>query len=105
VPPASDSDDDDDGLTDYAELCGWGTLAAGTGSTDSDADGLGDCREVMDVNGNGLITNGDATLVQQAFFSLIAGDRASMDVNRNAVITNGDATLARQAFFGVITCL
>jgi hypothetical protein len=101
---AGAGDTNGDGLEEAWEGCGWGQSMYGPVS-DADDDGLGDCREVMDVNGNGVLTNGDATFVQQAFFSIIQQDKASMDINRNAALTNGDATLVRQAFFGVNPCV
>jgi hypothetical protein len=94
-------DADGDGLMDAWETCHWGTS---NGSTDSDLDGSGDCTEAFDMNGNGFVTNGDATSVQQAFFNIIGRDW-DFDVNGNGSITNGDATFVRQAFFGVNPCL
>jgi hypothetical protein len=96
------ADADADGLQDVWELCGWGTSAV---NTNSDGDSRNDCTEVIDVNGNGALTNGDAAFVQQHFFAIIVGDRASMDTNRNGAVTNGDATLIRQAFFGINACV
>jgi glucose/arabinose dehydrogenase len=98
VPPG---DSDGDALLDAWEVCKWGTSA---GDTETDGDGLGDCREVMDVNGNSSLTNGDAVMVQQYFFALLVGDLAAMDINGNGSITNGDAVIVRQAFFGMFTC-
>jgi hypothetical protein len=46
-------DNDGDGLKERWEICKWGTSDA---SQDSDGDGMGDCDEVMDVNGDGLVT-------------------------------------------------
>jgi hypothetical protein len=91
-------DDDGDGLPNSWETCKWGTSNS---SADSDGDGLGDCLEVMDVNGNGVATNADAVAVKQAVFSVIIGDLAAMDINGNGVITNADAVFIQQAVFNV----
>jgi hypothetical protein len=96
------ADADGDGADDQWEECKWGTSDA---STNSDGDAIGDCREIMDVNGNGTLTAGDATFVQQAFFNLIAREMASMDINGNNSLTAGDATLVRQRFFNVPACV
>jgi hypothetical protein len=95
-------DTDGDGLEDNWEMCKWSTSPV---IPNSDGDALGDCREAMDINGNGSLTNGDATFVQQAFFGIISGDLAVMDVNGNGSLTNGDAVIVRQRFFGLPPCV
>jgi hypothetical protein len=97
---APGSDGDGDGLQDAWEVCKWGTAAA---DANSDDDAMGDCREAMDINGNGALTNGDAAFVTQAFFGIIGRDWI-YDVNGNGALTNGDGTLVRQAFFAVNPC-
>jgi hypothetical protein len=92
------ADADADGLDDQQERCKWNTSIS---DTNTDDDAVADCREAMDVNGNGSLTNGDATLVQQAFFNIIAREFSAMDINGNNTLTNGDATIVRQRFFGV----
>jgi hypothetical protein len=95
-----DGDDDGDGLLNTWEVCKWGTSAT---VINTDGDTLGDCTEVMDVNGNGFLTAADGTFIKQAFFDLIGKD-GDFDINGNGIITNVDAVLVRQAFFGVRPC-
>jgi hypothetical protein len=89
-------DSDGDGLLDAWEICKWGTSES---NIDSDGDGLGDCLEVMDTNGNGVVTNADALAVKQAVFGVVVGDLAAMDINGNGVLTNGDAMFILHALF------
>jgi hypothetical protein len=93
---AAGTDTDQDGLLDNWETCKWRTSKA---VVDSDGDGLGDCIEVMDTNGNGSMTNADAALVTQVAFNLISGDLASMDINGNGFITYADSIFIAQAVF------
>ena len=93
-------DDDGDGLLNTWEVCKWGT---NPNVVDTDGDGLGDCREAMDVNGNGIVTVVDATFIMQAFFDVIGKD-GDIDINGNGLITNADATFVLQAFFGINPC-
>ena len=53
-------DADQDGLENHIEVCRWMTS---TSSADTDSDGLGDCGEAFDVNGHGVLTNGDAVAI------------------------------------------
>ena len=94
-------DTDGDGIDNAAEVCKWGTSAT---DTDSDDDGLGDCTEVMDVNGNKAANVADGTLVLQAVFGIIGNDGV-FDINGNALISAADASLIRQAAAGIITCI
>jgi syndecan 4 len=48
----STADTDGDGLKDRWETCKWGT---NPNVIDSDGDGLGDCVEAADVNGDGIV--------------------------------------------------
>jgi hypothetical protein len=96
-----ESDADGDGLKDGWEVCAWRTDRFGS---NADGDGLGDCREAMDVTGNGAITGGDYTFITQAAFGLIAADWI-FDINGNGTVTNGDATFVKQVFFGIEPCL
>jgi hypothetical protein len=93
-------DDDGDGLLNTWEVCKWGTSAT---VINTDGDTLGDCTEVMDVDGNGFLTAADGTFIKQAFFDLIGKD-GDFDINGNGIITNVDAVLVRQAFFGMRPC-
>jgi hypothetical protein len=52
-----------------------------------------------DSTGNGVITNADAVLIQQAVFGMTTPVVATMDINLNGSVTNGDATLVRQVLF------
>jgi hypothetical protein len=90
----ADGDDDSDGLQNDWETCGWKSSPS---VIDSDGDGLCDALEAMDVNGNGVVTNGDAVFIQQHTLGIIVGDAAAMDINRNGVITNGDRIFVIQA--------
>jgi hypothetical protein len=103
VPPAlpdDPNDTDGDGLRNGWERRHWRTLDT---VVDSDGDGLGDCTEAMDVNGNGLLTAADSTFIKQAFFGVI-GKSWDFDINGNGLITVADAVLVQQAFFGVTLC-
>jgi hypothetical protein len=94
-------DDDGDGLLNTWEVCKWGTDPS---YWDTDGDGLhGDCKEAMDVNGNGFVTAADATFIKQASFGVIGSD-GDFDINGNGFITNADAVLVLQAVFGVSPC-
>jgi hypothetical protein len=97
---SASQDADGDGLFDAWETCHWGTLNF---SSDSDADGLRDCIEAFDVNGNGMLTAGDATFVMQSVFGLGPVDWV-FDANGNGFITTADGVLIRRAFFGLSPC-
>jgi glucose/arabinose dehydrogenase len=93
-------DTDGDGLSDKVEVCKWGS---DPGLPDSDGDGSGDCLEAYDVNGNGLTSAADGTLVIQASFGIITGDWA-FDVNGNGLLSVADGVLVRRAAGGVMPC-
>jgi hypothetical protein len=94
------ADTDGDGIDNSAEICKWGSLST---DPDSDDDGLGDCTEVMDVNGNQAANAADGTLVLQAVFAIIGNDGV-FDINGNGLISAADATLIRQAAASIIPC-
>jgi hypothetical protein len=98
------ADTDGDGLQDAWEVCKWGTRPSGTGSTNSDGEGAGDCREAMDVNGNGIVNNTDAMFILQAAFGAIAPDW-TMDLTGNGVVNTADGTFVQRVVFGVSGCL
>jgi hypothetical protein len=95
------ADNDIDGLLDVWEVCKWGTNPA---DTNTDDDALGDCRESFDLNGNNIITNGDAVFVLRDVFNLDEGDW-TFDINGNQILTNGDAVFIQRAVFGIAPCL
>jgi len=79
-------DSDGDGLLNSWELCKWGTDPT---VVDSDGDTLGDCQEVADVDGNGVVNfTGDviyhmkACLLPPAAF----GQDGDFDIDGNNVI-------------------
>ncbi|MDP9238560.1 MAG: S8 family serine peptidase [Chloroflexota bacterium] len=94
------ADTDGDGLHDRWEVCTWGT---DPNVVDSNGDGIGDCKQVMDMNGNGLVTNADALFIKRAVFGIIGKDR-DFDINGNGLITNADALIIQRAVFGVTPC-
>jgi hypothetical protein len=72
--------------------------------TDTDGDGLGDCMEALDMNGNELVNAADGTLAYQVSFGTIIGDWL-FDVNGNGLINAADGTLIRQAALGGRACI
>jgi hypothetical protein len=94
------ADDDGDSMDNQAEVCKWGTSPD---DQDSDDDSMGDCREIMDVNGNKLTNNNDAVIVLSATFGVIGMD-GGFDINGNSLVNSVDAVLIQQAFFGVVPC-
>jgi hypothetical protein len=96
----SSTDNDGDGLLASWELCKWGTSDL---DADSDDDGMGDCREVMDVNGNSLVSAADGTLILRGVFGIMGTD-SNFDINGNGRVSAADATLVRRAAAGIDTC-
>jgi hypothetical protein len=94
-------DADADGLLNAWEFCKWGTEFA---SAHTDDDGLKDCVEALDINGNHIVTQADAVFVLRAAFQLTIGDW-TFDVNGNGSTNNIDAVLLKQAVFGYTPCL
>ncbi|MEX0751070.1 MAG: plastocyanin/azurin family copper-binding protein [Dehalococcoidia bacterium] len=95
--PDDHLDSDGDGLPNGWERRGWGTSIS---STDSDGDGLGDCREAVDVDGNGAVNStGDFQSVARAVFSS-AGATQAFDIDRNGTLNStGDVIeFARRVF-------
>ena len=90
--PTDLSDDDHDGLFNGWETRGWGTNPS---LVDSDGDGLSDCREVGDVDGNGAATISDVRFVAMAALvklpPTVSGD---MDIDKNAAVTISDVLIA-----------
>jgi hypothetical protein len=97
-------DDDGDGLLNTWEVCKWGT---NPNIVDSDGDGIGDCKEALDSNGNGSFDFGGDVLNMARAALLPAGTGAGQfgrdgdfDLNGNGSIAFGDdvLTAARMAF-------
>lgn len=76
-------DADGDGLLNSWETCKWGTNPA---VVDTDGDGMGDCREAADVDGNGAVTfTGDVIFYARAYF--VGGKDGDFDIDGNNRIT------------------
>jgi C1A family cysteine protease len=85
--PDDKADSDGDGLQNGWERRGWGT---DPNVVDSDGDGLGDCKEVADLNGDGVVSFvGDA--VPSAKASLLTpasfGKTMDFDINKDGVVS------------------
>lgn len=79
-------DDDADGLLNTWETCKWGT---GPTVLDGDGDSLGDCVEVADVNGDGIVNFvGDALAYAKAALAApdTFGRDGDFDMNGDGVI-------------------
>ncbi len=79
-------DTDGDGLQNAWEKCKWGT---NPDVVDSDGDGLGDCKEVADVDGNGLVDfGGDAIFVCKSAVRPPAsfGKTMDLDINGDGIV-------------------
>jgi pimeloyl-ACP methyl ester carboxylesterase len=99
----SSGDADGDGLRAAWETCKWGTSDT---STDSDGDGLGDCREVADVDGDTFLTfPGDVLGIAKIFFLSGVADNAATDIDGDSHITfPGDVLQLAGFFFGIPPC-
>lgn len=101
INPDTNADTDGDGLHDRWEVCTWGTDPL---VVDSNGDGIGDCKQVMDMNGNGLVSNADALIIKRSVFGIIGKDR-DFDINGNGLISNADALIILRGVFGITPCL
>jgi len=98
-------DTDGDGLKDAWEKCGWGT---NPNVVDSDGDGLGDCVEAADVNGNGVVDFVEdvmyyarAILLPCASF----GKTMDFDLDKNGVADfGGDLLLEARFALKILPC-
>ncbi|MEX2245689.1 MAG: choice-of-anchor X domain-containing protein [Dehalococcoidia bacterium] len=87
-----DKDTDDDGLLDMWELCKWGT---DPDLTDTDGDGVSDCREAADIDGSGVPNITDVVIVAQAAL-LNVGRDWPLDFDGGGIINITDANLVAQ---------
>ena len=96
------SDADGDGLLAAWETCRWGSSDT---SSDSDGDGLGDCREAADVDGDTFVTfPGDVLGIAQIFFGGV-GEDGAMDIDGDGLLTfPGDVLRLAAYFFGTSPC-
>ena len=104
-------DDDGDGLLNTWEVCKWGTDPT---KVDTDNDGIGDCKEAVDTDGNGIVDFGGDALNSARAALLPAGvgpgkfgKDGDFDLNGNDVVA-GDfgadtLTVAKMAF-GILPC-
>jgi alpha-tubulin suppressor-like RCC1 family protein len=98
-------DTDGDGLKNAWETCGWGT---DPNVVDSDGDGIGDCKEAADVNGDGVvdfvvdtISYAKATLLPRASF----GKTMDFDLDKNGVADFGGDTIQEAKYaFKLLPC-
>jgi hypothetical protein len=95
-------DADLDGLTAAMETCKWGTSDS---DQDTDGDGMGDCREAADLDGDGVVTfPGDLIALATVFFADLDGDTV-MDIDGDGVITfPGDVIREAEYFFEMVRC-
>ena len=101
--PDDNQDSDGDGLLNGWERRGWGTsLAVG----DSDGDGIGDCREAVDVNGDGFLNfPGDTFASARAAAILSFGRNGTYDLNKDGFINfPGDVLESARRVAGSVPC-
>jgi hypothetical protein len=106
-------DDDADGLLNTWEVCKWGT---DPNFADSDGDGIGDCTEAVDTNGNGIILGdfgGDAlnsaraTLLPAGVGPGKFGKDGDFDLNGNNVLSGdfgADTLTTAKMTLGILPC-
>ncbi len=96
------ADDDGDGLANAWERAGWGT---NPDVNDSDGDGIGDCQEALDIDGNGVANfAGDTQAVAKAAM-LQVGATSDDDVNKDGVVNlPGDVINHARRTLGVVLC-
>lgn len=103
---ADDLDDDDgDGLKNGWERRGWGT---NPNVVDSDGDGLGDCKEALDLDGNGTVnSSGDMIRMSNVIFKPNeAGKTMDYDLDKNGQVnSSGDLIIMAQRVFQGYVCL
>jgi hypothetical protein len=91
----SNKDQDGDKLFDHWEFCKWGTNLI-TGNTDNE--GLGDCAEVADIDGNGSVGDSDRLVVARVALNVSGwvGD-ANFDIKASGVIDDPDRLFVARA--------
>ncbi|MEX2245807.1 MAG: M28 family peptidase [Dehalococcoidia bacterium] len=97
APLLADVDSDGDGLLDSWEVRGWGT---NPNVLDSDGDGVGDCKEAVDVDGSTAVNfSGDVLYFAYAVLVPGFGKTQAFDLDKNGVANfSGDViTAARLA--------
>jgi hypothetical protein len=106
-------DADGDGLKDAWENCKWGTNPS---IVDSDNDGIGDCTEAVDTNGNNIILGdfgGDglnsarATLLPAGVGTGKFGKDGDFDLNGNMLVAGdfgADTLTTARMTLGIWTC-
>jgi dockerin type I repeat protein len=50
---------------------------------------------VGDVNGNGVVSNGDVSLVQAQVAQTVTSSNFREDVNANGILSNGDVSITQ----------
>jgi len=102
--PDDGMDDDGDGLPNRWERAGWG---ASVSNADSDGDGMGDCREAVDVNGDASVNfPGDVIAVARAATNASFGRTSDLDLNKDGTVNfPGDAIESARRATGVVLCV
>jgi hypothetical protein len=107
------ADADGDGLKDAWENCKWGTNPS---IVDSDNDGIGDCTEAVDTNGNGIIlgdfgsdglNSARATLLPAGVGAGKFGKDGDFDLNGNMVVEGdfgADTLTTARMTLGILPC-
>ena len=97
------TDADADGLPAAIENCKWGTSDT---NTDTNGDGVGDCRAAADIDGNGVANfPGDTIAIAKAANGLI-GKTQDFDFDGNGIVNfPGDAVNHAKRTNAVIPCL
>lgn len=92
-------DADNDGICDSGDNCAFVTNPS---QKDTNNDGNGDVCQCGDMNGDGLVTNTDAVLIQRNLLGLSSPfDPDLCDVNGDGNCTNTDAVIIKRAELGL----
>jgi len=103
-PPEASPDLDNDGLLSEWERRGFGTDPY---NDDSDGDGIGDCVEALDLDGNGVANfSGDTIPVAKAAVQPGFGTTMAYDIDKNGGVNfAGDAIASARRTLGIVPCL